>query len=315
MFMSKYMGVKATHAQRGMSMVELLISLGVMGIIMMGVMSYVSSLNKSLQFLSNKETILDFERQIDVAIADQTLCSCMLSGLNLPSGTTQPQVKMTQLKIGCPPFQQLQFKTSDYLNPQNQNVTIDDIFISDMNNLTANNASINLNINYSFRSGIVLKNTIKTIFVSTNAGSISACSSVTPEMAKICSFIGGNMNAAGTSCALPVATPVIDSKPPTFSRSSSLSSVTCSNTQAACYVPVLVTGYPGDVVAATSSCTAGDGSPLGGTSNTTIGSINSAGTFQYTGQWPCNSAPGSKCTQGYTVNGVNVGQHSWSCVP
>jgi prepilin-type N-terminal cleavage/methylation domain-containing protein len=60
---------------RGMSLVELIVAIGILGVVSAGIMTLISSLQKETKYVSQKLAALDFEKQLILLTSTQDVCA------------------------------------------------------------------------------------------------------------------------------------------------------------------------------------------------------------------------------------------------
>lgn len=291
--------------KKGFTLVEILISVGIMAIVSMAISQlFVSQMRQNKQ-INQRLEITDLNNLLLQVFQAQALCDLNFQSIkfDISNPNTIPEVNIPQISSG---LGQAIAKQSTPLSSSQNDLLIDKITLTNIKQIGGQYYQASLRIDLKVNAGYMPPKPIliNQLFETTTSGSeatITSC--VTPG--KVVNVIitnnngnGGNGNNNNNN-----------SSPP----SANLTSNDNCAPNAGCWIPTSFTGSPGMDVRATSTCTDINGAPLSGTNNSLIGTINGQGSFQYTGLWDCSMAPKSSCSQTWTVGGTDVGSHSWKC--
>lgn len=296
---------------KGFSIAQVLVSLVVMGIVMTGMMTYTTSLHKSIRQVTVRQSVIELTRQIQYAAGNESLCKCLMSDIKLSSGA---KTVLKSLKLGCG-TDAPKLEVSKNIESSVPEVTVSKIELSPMQAVTSSSGMTELQIDFASEGGIAPHGIKERILVKLTAGKISSCGEVRTSDLEICAFVGGTYVEATKKCNLPQAVAAAPVEDPNGGSKSRFSSRTCTATEN-CYVDVAIRkSTPNASVTATAVCYDGEGQINSASTytNRQIGYTNDIGDYSYTGTWQCAQAPGSRCSQDWLVAGAKVGSHSWSC--
>lgn len=222
--------------RQGMSIIEVMVSFGIMSIMALGMVSMIQSQNKEVTALTEKLLAKDVEAHLVNVMNVSDFCSCLMRGLTLntttapmtlsanpvdiPAGYTQPIP--VPLTTACTPSSAVRIVPSAGNRLENSNLRINAITYSDISALGNSKYSANLNVSFQLNSGVRPINNVKSAVIFTvngadpaNAQRFQACGAAVPAAAV--TFQSGSYNAiachANICCytvvyplAFPVAT-------------------------------------------------------------------------------------------------------------
>ncbi len=95
--------VKILKTNNGQSLIQALVSLGIMGISIAVFMTMFSSQQKQNKLLGQKLDSLDIKHYLQTTFVNAENCTCLLQGKTFDSTATLPSVPITEVKSSCQP--------------------------------------------------------------------------------------------------------------------------------------------------------------------------------------------------------------------
>lgn len=296
---------------KGFTLVEILISVGIMAIVSLAISQLFISQMKQNKQINQKLEATDLNNLLLQVFQTQSLCDLNFKNkkIDISNPNSIPDINIAQISSG---LGQYIAKQNTPLSSSQNELFVDKINLTNLKQAGGQYYQGTLKIDLKVGSGYMSPKPIfiNQLFDTTSSGlaEVNIDSCVTPG--KVVTVVINNNNGGGNGGGGGGGGG--NGGGPSAPSAQLTSNNNCAANQG-CWLPTSFTGSPGMDVRATASCHDGSGANIGGTNNDLIGTINSQGSFQYTGMWDCGIAPKSGCTQSWTVGGTNVGSHSWQC--
>ncbi|MCM2280948.1 MAG: prepilin-type N-terminal cleavage/methylation domain-containing protein [Bdellovibrionaceae bacterium] len=324
-------------SEDGFSLIEMVIASGILLVLALGMSSFYTTMSKENSALQQKLNTLELEQAVVRLLGDADACSCMFSGLAM--GTINSNIDLsTPLKNGC---------SSDILIAPDKpisassSVTVNTIQLKNLKVIAPGRRGADLEVSFSNTVRALKPITIPSLGFEIAAGKVTQCvgtagaqklcqdmggiwdttsskCQMPSDIATLCAKFGGTYSSVSGSCQLPTATASNTTGTPTATATSNMN---CP--KSSCYIDLSFSNYqPGAKVTFSGKCTypdPGTGAtttwPGSESTNKYLGTISSAGSYSYTGMWPCGSSPNVTCSQSYAVDGATVASNMWKCPP
>lgn len=295
-------------SRAGFSLIEILMAVGVMAIVSLAVSQlFINQMRQNKQ-INQRLEVTDLNNFILQIFQVQSICDVNFQGkkINISNLNNIPDLAIDEISSG---LGQSIIKNNTAVSSSQTDLSVKSIKLTQLKNVGGAYYQGTLRVDFKDIPGYMTPRALgvnqlfETTSVTASEVSISSC--VTPG--KVVNVIVTNVNGGGGGGGGGNGGGGFS--PP----SASLSNIDCA-ANASCWIPLSFSGSPNMEVRATANCSDINGKSLVGTNNTLIGTINSSGSFQYTGIWDCALAPKSQCSQSYTVGGSSVGSHSWKCL-